>query len=295
MAETVECVPNVSEGRRPEVVAALVGAVQVPGVRLLDRHGDADHNRTVLTLAGPPAPLAEAAFRLAEAAVQNIDLTRHRGAHPRMGAIDVIPFVPLGGAMPECVELARGLARRLGGELGLPAYLYGAAAEPGRPAGLAQIRDGGFERLLALGDALPAPDFGPARLHPTAGAVAVGARPPLIAFNVVLEGVDLAGAARIARALRASGGGLAAVQAIALPLASRGAVQVSMNLLDHGVTSLAEVVARLRTLTAGEGGDVVEAELVGLIPAAALRGLDDDPLPGLPGRERTIEARLGAG
>jgi glutamate formiminotransferase len=294
--ELVECVPNLSEGRRPEVVDALAAAARAGGAYLLDRHHDPDHNRAVLTLAGAGEVVAESAFRLAAAAVELIDLNRHAGVHPRVGAIDVIPFVPLGRVpMEACAALARILGARIGEELGLPVWLYGEAARPGRPSRLFEIRDGGFERLRRLGDYLLEPDFGPRRLHPTAGGVAVGARPPLIAFNAVLAGCDLEAARRIATALRASSGGLAAVQALGLPLLSRDAVQVSMNLLDYGVTPLAEVLWELRGLAASEGAEVVEAELVGLLPEAALRGLDpDDPLPGLPGAEQTIEARVRA-
>jgi glutamate formiminotransferase len=289
-------IANFSEGRRGAVIDALCAAIEgVGGVRLLDRHSDADHNRSVLTLAGPAAALAEAAFQAAAVAVDRIDLNQHAGIHPRMGAVDVIPFVPLGAASVEdAAATARRLGSRLGAELALPVYLYGGAAAPGRPADLRSIRGDGFEDLMAHGTLLPPPDFGPEQLHPTAGAVAVGARGPLLAFNVVLDTDQVEVAQRIARRLRESSGGLPGVQALGLALEAAGKAQVSMNLLDYRRTGLDTVMARLKEAAAAEGVALVSAELVGLAPAEALAGLEDERLPGIPGPDRGIEARLRA-
>jgi glutamate formiminotransferase len=286
------CVPNVSEGRDVARIARLTAAVaSAAPVKLLDVHSDPDHNRSVLTIAGALHELADAAFALAAESVAAIDLNAHSGVHPRMGAIDVIPFVPLQpGAMDPCVDAAVGLARRIGAELGVPVYLYGAAATPGGPAAVAEVRGKGFEALRA--GVMRPPDFGPSHLHPTAGAVAVGARPALIAFNAMLASTDLAKARAVARGVRGSSGGLPAVQALGLPLAHRGVVQVSMNLLDYRVTGIAEVMAELRRLAAGAEVEVAGCELVGLLPAAALAGIEDDPTPGMPRVESTIEWRL---
>ena len=282
----VECVPNLSEGRDQEVIAALrAAAAAIDGVKLLDSHSDPDHNRTVLTFAGPPPQVSLAAMRLAREAVKRIDMRTHAGVHPRMGAVDVIPFVPLSGSTIElCAEMAREMARYLGEDLGVPAFLYGAAASSGQPRSLRDIR--------GAAPGLRPPDFGPRAPHPTAGAAAVGAREPLVAFNVSLDSADLEVAERIAHAIRGSSGGLSEVQALAFPLASRGLVQVSMNLLDFRVTGLGRVLAKVRELAADAGVGLAACELVGLLPAATLKGLEGETLPGIPGPEDTIEARL---
>ena len=287
----VECVPNLSEGRDREVIAALEAAASAAeGVKLLDSHSDPDHNRTVLTFAGPPPQVLLATMRLAREAVRRIDMRAHSGVHPRMGAIDVIPFVPLRAtSLESCAQLAREMARYLGEELQVPAFLYGAAAE--RPRSLHDIRGAGNLSVDAMSKRLRPPDFGPPAPHPTAGASAVGARQPLIAFNVNLE-ADLEVAERIARAMRASSGGLREVQALAFPLHSRGLVQVSMNLLDYRVTGLSQLLARVRELAADGGVGLVGCELVGLLPAAAMEGLETETMPGIPRPEDTIEARL---
>jgi glutamate formiminotransferase len=267
----------------------------VAGAHLLDRHSDVDHNRGVLTLAGSPGAVGEAAFRAAAVAVARIDLTRHLGLHPRMGAVDVIPFVPLAGAtMADAITAAHALAARIGAELEVPAWLYGEAATPGQPVELRAIRGDGFEALRGDGAALGAPDFGPPRLHPTAGGVAVGARPALIAFNVTLASDRVEVASRLARRVRESSGGLPAVQALGLLLPSQGVAQVTMNLLDHRRSGIAKVLDRLRTAAAEEGVALGRAELVGLAPAEALAGLEAVDLPGLPTAADSIEARLQA-
>jgi glutamate formiminotransferase len=291
-ARLVEAVPNLSEGRRPavvdEIVAAFAGAD--PGVLVLDRSSDPDHNRTVLTLAGPGPALVSAAVAGARACARLIDLTRHQGVHPRMGALDVLPFVPLGEATRlagaadpdlDCAALAERAGRRIAAEAGVPVYLYGAAARrPGRAA-LPAVRGRGFEALRdAPGRGGPGdrqggpPDFGGPGLHPTAGATAVGAREVLVAFNVDLAGADLELARRIAAAVRERGGGLPAVRAMGVALAGRGLAQVSMNLLDYRVTPPAVAFAAVAELAGRAGARVEASEIVGLVPAAALDGVD---------------------
>jgi glutamate formiminotransferase len=309
----VECVPNVSEGRRPEVVDEVVAAFAGadPGVLVLDRSSDADHDRSVLTLAGPGPALVEAAVAGARACARLIDLNRQRGVHPRMGALDVLPFVPLGqatslrgGADPDldCAALAERAGRRIAAEAGIPVYLYGAAARrPGRAA-LPAVRGRGFEALraaLAAGDAARAPDLGGPGLHPTAGATAVGARELLIAYNVDLAGADLDLARRIAAAVRERDGGLPAVRAMGVALADRGGpgdrglVQVSMNLLDYKVTPPAVAFAAVAELAERAGARVHASEIVGLVPAAAMAGVDPADLL-LPAStpDRLLEERL---
>jgi glutamate formiminotransferase len=278
----VECVPNVSEGRRPEVVDEIVAAFAGadPGVLVLDRSSDADHNRTVVTLAGPGPSLVEAAVAGARACARLIDLNDHRGVHPRMGALDVLPFVPFGGATRlaggadpdlDCAALAGRAGRRIAAEAGVPVYLYGAAApDPGRSA-LPAVRGRGFEALRAGGRV---PDLGGPGLHPTAGATAVGAREVLVAYNVDLAGADLDLARRIAAAVRERDGGLPAVRAMGVALAGRGLAQVSMNLLDYKVTPPAAAFAAVAGLAERAGARVEASEIVGLVPAAALAGVD---------------------
>lgn len=290
----VEAVPNFSEGRDRRVIEALVRAARVPGAQVLDFSADADHNRSVLTLAGEASAVVEALYRAALVAVEQIDLTRHRGTHPRIGAVDVIPLVPLGNtAMADCVGMAVGLGERLG-QAGLPVYLYAEAARRPERRRLADVRRGQFEGLRqAMARPEGRPDFGPPHPHPTAGAVAVGARPPLIAFNVYLATRDLDVGRAVARAVRASSGGLPAVQALGMWIASRGQVQVSMNLVDFRQTGMAAVLRRVREEAACYGVAVTEAEIVGLVPAAALEEhlLRDAAFSRDP-REASLEGRL---
>ena len=292
----VECVPNFSEGRRTEVIQTIhQAAASVRDVLVLDLHADAAHHRTVLTLAGPPSAVAEAAFRAAAAAAELIDLDAHQGVHPRMGATDVIPFVPLGQTtMAECVALAHQLGRRLGDELGIPVYLYGEAASRPERRPLAFIRNRQYERIreeIATDPEL-APDFGPRRLG-KAGATAVGARPVLIAFNINLATADLRLAQAIARAVRESSGGLPGVQARGMATTDPGTVQVSMNLLDPARTPLHVVFERVRAEALARGIEVRSSELVGLAPTAALAETARQALraAGLQ-PDQTIEARL---
>jgi len=294
-----EAVPNVSEGRRPEVVDEIVAAFRGadPRVLLLDRSSDPDHNRSVLTFAGPPQALLAAVVAGAHACVRLIDLRRHDGAHPRMGALDVLPFVPLAGlGMPACVALARAAARRLAAEAGIPAYLYGAAARSPERRALVAVRSGGFEELLRSAAADPdrAPDVGGPAPHPSAGATAVGARPFLVAYNVDLASDDLALARRIARLVRERDGGLPAVRALGLALPRRGRVQVSMNLLDFRVTPPAAAYDAVARAAREAGVGVAASEVVGLVPEAALPGLDPAARAGVLAAGRVVEARLRA-
>ncbi|MBV9327351.1 MAG: glutamate formimidoyltransferase [Chloroflexi bacterium] len=269
----VECVPNFSEGTRPEVMDAIqLAAEEVQGARVLDRHADATHNRMVLTIAGTPGPVAEAVFRSVARAAALIDLNAHRGVHPRIGATDVVPFVPLGAtSMQVCVELAVRVGMRIGAELDLPVYLYADAARSGGRRRLPDIRKGEYERLKAsMGvDPALAPDFGPARVGP-AGATAVGARRPLVAYNVTLASSNLGLARAIARDIRESNGGLPAVQARGFATGDPNVVQVSMNLLDTRRTPMSLVFERIREAAARQGVAVLESELVGLAPAEAV-------------------------
>jgi glutamate formiminotransferase len=295
----VESVPNFSEGRRggviEEIVAAFAGAH--PDVLVLDCSSDPDHNRSVLTLAGPGPALVAAAVAGAVACARLIDLTRHRGAHPRMGALDVLPFVPLpgGGDLAACASLAVEAGRRLAEEVGIPVYLYGAAAWQPDRAQLPSVRGRGFEELLeaAARDPGRAPDLGGPAPHRSAGASAVGARPFLVAYNVNLATGDLAVSRRIARAVRERDGGLPAVRALGLALDRRGVTQVSMNLLDFRVTPPATAFAAVAELAARAGVEVIESEIVGLVPEAALAGADPASL-GLRGfsPEQLLEQRL---
>lgn len=288
--------PNFSEGRRQEVIQAICSAADdVKGVAALDLHTDAAHNRVVLTLAGPPEAIAEAAFQAAACAARLIDLTQHRGEHPRMGAADVIPFVPLGDtSMDECIDLARQVGRRLGEELGIPVYLYAQAATRLERRPLPYIRNRQYETIRAEIATNPdlEPDFGPRRLGP-AGATAVGARPFLVAFNVNLDTADLRVAQEVASAVRESSGGLPAVQARGLASADPNVVQVSMNLLDVERTPMHVVFERVRDEAAARGVQVLESELVGLAPTAALAQIARSYLrfPTLRA-DQAVEARL---
>lgn len=274
MPSWIECVMNVSEGRALKTVDAIANAIaKTPGVALLDVSSDPDHHRSVLTFAGEGRDLLPACLRGAEEAVRRIDLNSHRGAHPRIGAVDVIPFIPLRStSMSDCIELARQLGKRIAEDLELPVYLYGEAAASPVRRDLSWIRLGGAESLreTIASDPRRRPDFGPARLHPTAGAVAVGAREVLIAFNVVLKNANLETARRIARLIRESSGGLPGVKALGIFLESRGLAQVSMNLTDYRKTSPQAVFDRIESEASRVDAEVIGSELVGLAPRQAL-------------------------
>ncbi len=277
----IECVPNLSEGCRAGVVDALARAIGgVAGVKLLDVSSDASHNRSVFTMVGESVPLFEAVMALFGRALASIDLTVHRGEHPRIGAVDVVPFVPLGQtAMADCVALARLVGAAVGDRFRVPVYLYEEAASTPLRRHLEDIRRGQFEALaekMASPDWVP--DFGPRRPHPTAGATAIGARGALIAYNVNLATDRIEVARRVASAIRQRGGGLPGVKAMGVRLAARGLVQVSTNLTNYRVTGLSAVFRAVAREAAQHGVTVVESEIVGLVPADALVG---EPVPTL--------------
>lgn len=298
----VECVPNVSEGRDPEVIGAIRDAVASVGdVALLDVDPDEWHNRSVYTFAGPAGSVGEAAFRLVREAAARIDLRRHRGQHPRIGAADVVPFVPLtgldldglrAGSLQACKALAGRVGQRIAGELGIPVFLYGEAARRPERAVPAPFRKGGFEALReSIGrDPVRRPDFGPGRVHPSAGATAVGARSLLVAYNVFLDTDDVEVASAVARTIRESSGGLPRVQALGFLV--RGRAQVSANLLDVDVTPPSAVWSAVREEAGRVGTRAVRGEIVGLAPERCLP--EDGALLGLPGdpRSRALEPRI---
>ena len=267
----VECVPNFSEGRRPDVIEAIVDAARsIPGVQVLDVQSDADHNRSVVSMLGPPRAVSEAAYQATAEAARRIDMAHHQGGHPRMGATDVVPFIPVRGlTMEECVALARELGRRVGEELGIPVYLYEAAATRPDRQNLADVRRGEYEALKRAIETDPdrAPDYGPARIG-SAGATAIGARPALVAFNVYLTTDRLEVAQAVARAVRHSSGGLRFVKALGLLV--EGRAQVSMNLTDVSRTPMHRVLELIRAEAARYGVAVADSEVIGLLPQRAL-------------------------
>ncbi len=266
----VECIPNFSEGSDRKTLENILAAAEETGVRILGFEGDVDHNRAVMTLAGDGETVLQAVLAAARVAVREIDLTRQSGTHPRLGALDVVPFVPLGSTpMAYAVDLATRLGRQLGDELGVPVYLYEQAATRPEHKNLADVRRGQFEGLLARMPVDP-PDFGPHTPHPTAGAMAVGARFPLIAFNVFLTTADLEIAQAVARAVRASSGGLVGVKALAMDTVHRGRAQVSLNLVDYPTTSLPAAIEMVRREAGRYGVGIAQTELIGLMPAQAM-------------------------
>jgi glutamate formiminotransferase len=290
----IECVPNVSEGQRQSVIEAIATGVRaVPGVRLLDYSADRSHHRSVFTFAGTAPVVRDAVIALAETAVAAIDLRRHHGVHPRLGAVDVVPFVPLEDTpMAVCIALAREVGQLLAARFDLPVYLYEEAAFRPERRRLEDIRRGGFEALAArMTQPDWTPDFGPSRPHPTAGATVVGARPFLIAFNITLRTDRVDVAQRIAAAIRERDGGMAHVKALGLLV--DGQAQVSINLTDFRQTPLQEVVDRVALLAATWDVAPAESELIGLIPAAALAGTTPERL-GLRdfSPDRIVETRL---
>jgi glutamate formiminotransferase / 5-formyltetrahydrofolate cyclo-ligase len=274
----VESVPNVSEGRRLDVVERLATAISsVKGVHLLDRTSDASHNRSVFTLAGPAGAVSDALEQLVAGAIREIDMDAHWGEHPRIGAVDVIPFVPLGDTtMDDAIELARLFAARIAARFDLPVYLYAQAAQRSDRVKLADVRRGQYEGLkVEIAQNGREPDLGPSRMHPSAGAVAVGARPFLIAYNINLASDDLELAKRIARRVRESGGGLPKVQGNGFFIEELRKAQVSMNILDFRVTPLWRVWETVRAEAAEDGIELFESELIGLAPLAAFLDVAD--------------------
>jgi glutamate formiminotransferase len=295
MESLLECVPNFSEGTDAHTLDALARAIGgQAGAWLLDRTADADHGRSVYTVAGYPGRVTHAVETATGVALERIDMRRQHGSHPRIGAVDVVPFVPLGDTtLEQCVEGARLFAAALADRFELPVYLYAEAARRPDRRVLADVRRPGFEGLEeAMRDPDRQPDFGPSRPHPTAGATAVGARRPLIAFNIQLSTTDVAIARRIATGIRERDGGLPRVQALGIDLASQGCTQVSMNLLDHDTTPLWLVWERVGELARREHVDRLDSELIGLAPARALTDVADHIgfASGRPVEERVTEA-----
>ena len=273
MTQVIQCVPNFSEGRSAQVIQGLIAAAQsTPGVSLVDHHIDSSHNRTVLTLIGGPEGLKTAALTLAKYARDTIDLTRHTGEHPRMGAIDVLPFVPIKNiTMEECIALSKDVGAAIAGELGIPVFLYEASASNDQRRNLADIRKGQFEGLAnKMQSPKWQPDYGSPAPHPTAGAVAVGARMPLIAFNANLSTSDIKIADKIAKRIRGSSGGLKYCKAIGIMLKERNIAQVSMNMVNYEGTSLYTALELIKAEAARYGVHVVGTELIGIAPAKAL-------------------------
>ena len=271
----IECVPNISEGRRTDVIERIVGQVrQVPGVRVLDFSSDPSHNRSVLTLVGDAPALKNGVLALFEAATAAIDVRHHTGEHPRLGAVDVVPFVPIEGVtMDECVALAKETAAEVARRFAVPVFLYEDAATNPARRNLEDIRRGEFEGLAAkMASPEWAPDYGPPAPHPTAGASVIGARMPLIAYNINLATDRLDVAKKIAAAVRHSSGGFRFVKAMGVRLGERGIVQVSMNLTNYEKTPVFRVFEAVKTEAARYGVSILESEIVGLIPAAALHG-----------------------
>jgi glutamate formiminotransferase len=270
----VECVPNFSEGRKPETVTRLVQAIQsVETACVLDTHLDPDHNRSVITFVASPEMIVEAALRAVALAAELIDMRRHAGVHPRLGATDVLPFVPISGiTMEDCAALAHQAGERIANELSIPVFFYERAALKPDRVNLEDVRRGALELLrdqIAV-DPNRAPDVGPLRVHETAGAIAIGARPFLIAFNVNLSSSDVTVARKIARAVRARQGGLPFVKALGFELSTRGLVQVSMNLVNYEATGMTQTYNAVRDEARRVGVEIVSTEIVGLVPEKAL-------------------------
>ena len=277
----VECVPNFSEGRDPEVIEAIIAAVSKTRCKMLDWSSDESHNRSVFTFAGTPERVEEAAFQAAKKALELIDMEEHTGEHPRIGATDVIPFVPIAGVtMADCIAMANRVGARIAGELKIPVYLYAKAASREDRVRLPDIRRGEYEGLKTAikEDPLRKPDYGPAALHPRGGATAVGARPPLIAYNINLDSNDVKAARAIARLIRESSGGLPHVQAKGILIESLNLAQVTMNLLDYKAAPLSTVFRTVEEAALSRGISIHSSEVIGMIPLDALLDVAVDRL-----------------
>lgn len=273
MAKIVECVPNFSEGCRQEVIREIVGSIeQVGGIKLLDYSNDQSHNRSVVTFIGEPEPVMEAAFQAARKAAELIDMSQHSGGHPRMGATDVIPFVPVSGiSMEECVDMANRLGQRLAEELNIPIYLYEEAATKLERKNLSAVRKGQYEGLIeAIREPERRPDYGPAEVHPQAGVTAVGARPPLIAYNINLDTGDVQIAKNIARAIRGSSGGFPSIKGLGILIEETGQAQVTINVCDPQKVPLNRVFELVKIEAARYGVQITDSEIVGLTPMDSL-------------------------
>ncbi len=280
MGEIVQCVPNFSEGRNPVIVAAIVDAVRgVDGIRMIDYSCDPDHNRAVVTFIGGVERVRAACLAAVSKSVELIDMRKHTGAHPRIGAADVIPLVPVKGVtMRECVELSYLIGNDIAG-LGIPVYFYGQSAVLSHRTNLAEVRRGGYERLAEIGlENDRAPDLGPKKLHPSAGATVVGARPPLVAYNVNLDTRDMQIASAIVRKIRAGGAGLPGVKALSVWLASRSKAQVSMNVTQPDLVPLDRIFEFVEAQACAHGVQVAESEVVGVISRRSLDGTSPELL-----------------
>lgn len=275
MAKIVQCVPNFSEGRRVEVVKQIVASISaVTGVKMLDYSYDESHNRSVVTFIGEPEAVLEGAFQGARQAAELIDMAKHSGGHPRMGATDVIPFIPVAGvSMEDCVSLAKRLGERIAGELAIPVYLYEAAASKLERKNLSDVRRGQYEGLIkAIKEPDRKPDFGPAVVNPQAGVTAVGARPPLIAYNINLDTTDKQVADNIARAIRGSSGGFPSIKALGLIIEESDNAQVTINVCDYKQVPLHRVFELVKREAARYGVAITGSEVIGLVPLDALVG-----------------------
>ncbi|HCM89869.1 MULTISPECIES: glutamate formimidoyltransferase [Vagococcus] len=273
MAKIIECVPNFSEGKNEEVINGLVSiAKSVGGVTLLDHSSDASHNRSVFTLVGDEVGIQEAAFQLVKYASENIDMTKQHGEHPRMGATDVVPFIPIkDSSVEECVEISKKVAKRINDELNIPIFLYEDSASTPSRKNLAKVRKGQFEGMPEkLKEEEWAPDFGERKIHPTAGITAVGARMPLVAFNVNLDTSDITIANKIAKIIRASGGGFKYAKGIGVMLEDRNIAQVSMNMVNFEGTPLYRTFETIRMEAKRYGVNIIGSEIIGLTPAKAM-------------------------
>ena len=276
MGEIVECVPNISEGRNKEVINSVVESLKLTGAKVLDVSSDPDHNRTVITFVGDKEVVLKGAFAVAKSAVELIDLTKHKGTHPRMGAVDVIPFIPIKGVtMEDCVEISKMVGEKIGVELKVPVYLYAESSTREERRSLPNIRQGEFEGFFEkIKDPNWKPDFGPSEVHPTAGVTAVGAREFLIAYNIYLNTKDVNIAEKIAKSIRESSGGLRFIQAKGMYIEEKGMAQVSMNVLNYKKAPLYRVFEIVKMEAERYGVSVAESELVGLMPIkAALESL----------------------
>ena len=273
MARIIECVPNCSEGRNKEVIEYIADAVRkVPGVVITDYSSDESHNRSVFTIVGDPDQMAEAAFQFAKACVEKIDMTKHEGAHPRMGAVDVIPFTPVKDvSMEECIELSKKVAERIWTELSMPVTLYEESCTAPHRRNLAAIRKGQFEAMPEkLKDPQWHPDYGNQEIHPTAGIVAVGARFPLVAFNINLSTSDIEIANKIAKTIRESSGGMKWIKAIGVMLEDRNIAQVSINMINYTKTPMYRVFENVRFEAERYGVQIVGSEVIGVVPMDAM-------------------------